>query len=239
MKAENGKIEVLVEDKSGSLIAEGLILKILKREGELRPDINWKYEIRPHRGIGSLPKNPEKPPLPYTSTLLGLLPYKMRAYTGLDRKIRPQLVLVIFDADEKNPKKLFDEVLNVCTENAPNQSSVIGLAVEELESWLLGDRKALLRAYPDADTEVLDSYEQDSICGTWELLARAIIGKNAERLIAAGYPAVGTYKYEWAEKISPYLDPFTNKSPSAGRFTRYFIKCLRIQEDRIRRNEAD
>ena len=43
-------------------------------------------------------------------------------------------------------------------------------AIEESEAWLLGDREALIAAYPDINLEILDTYVQDSQCGTWELL---------------------------------------------------------------------
>jgi iron-sulfur cluster repair protein YtfE (RIC family) len=60
-----------------------------------------------------------------------------------------------------------------------------------MEAWMLGDEKAVLAAYPDANRAILRSYDQDSICGTWEVLARAIHGAKAEQIIRLGYPAVG------------------------------------------------
>ena len=103
---------------------------------------------------------------------------------------------------------------------------VIGIAVEELEAWLLGDRAAVLAAYPDINTKELDAYEQDSVVGTWEVLASAILGKRAIRLIKAGYPAVGSYKHKWAEAIAPHLDAKRNISPSFRSFYEYLLKCL-------------
>lgn len=51
---------------------------------------------------------------------------------------------------------------------------VFCIAVEEMEAWLMGDREALLCAYPKAKESVLKEYKQDSICGTWEVLANAV-----------------------------------------------------------------
>ena len=39
---------------------------------------------------------------------------------------------------------------------------------------MLGDRQAFIAAYPHIDLEVLDTYVQDSQCGTWEPLQHAI-----------------------------------------------------------------
>ena len=54
-------------------------------------------------------------------------------------------------------------------------------AIEEMEAWLLGDRQAILKEFPRAKVHVLDSYLQDSICGTWEVLADAVFPAGPSR----------------------------------------------------------
>lgn len=61
---------------------------------------------------------------------------------------------------------------------------------------------------------VLDSYEQDSICGTWERLADAVHPGGSMRLKRAGWPEAGKAKCEWAGRIAPYMDPDRNRSKS-------------------------
>ena len=50
------------------------------------------------------------------------------------------------------------------------------MAIEEGEAWLLGDIPAIQSVYPNAKNAVLNGYENDSICGTWEKLADAVTG---------------------------------------------------------------
>jgi hypothetical protein len=61
---------------------------------------------------------------------------------------------------------------------------------------------------------VLDSYVQDSICGTWEKLAGAVFPGGSTPLKAGGYPRIGEEKCRWASLIGPHLDVESNLSPS-------------------------
>lgn len=92
------------------------------------------------------------------------------------------------------------------------------LAMEEIESWLLGDRQAVLNAYPVAKAAVLDSYKQDSTCGTWALLADAVHAGGARSLEKQPYSVVGKLKSEWAIHITQHMDPGRNVSPSFRKF---------------------
>jgi len=94
----------------------------------------------------------------------------------------------------------------------------VRLAIEEIEAWILGDLPAIRRAYPLAKEYILTSYEQDTICGTWEVLADALFHGGSERLAEAGYPYVGREKYRWAENIGQYMDVHKNRSPSFRAF---------------------
>jgi hypothetical protein len=87
-----------------------------------------------------------------------------------------------------------------------------------MEAWLLGDRTAITTAYPRAKTKILNKYRQDSICGTWELLADAIHKGGAAALKKEGWPAPGRAKCKWAKKIAPHIDVDANRSQSFGVF---------------------
>lgn len=67
------------------------------------------------------------------------------------------------------------------TEHDKDRSCVLPCG-EEIEAWLLGDRHALLSAYPHAKMHVLNTYVQDSICGTWEVLADAVYPGGTSKL---------------------------------------------------------
>ncbi len=67
---------------------------------------------------------------------------------------------------------------------------------------------------------VLNSYVQDSICGTWELLADAIHPGGAARLKRSGlgYRNIGRAKSEWARNIALHMDVDGNLSKSFAVF---------------------
>lgn len=206
------KIEVLTEDRSSAVMIENLIRKIIK----IRPH-DCPIYVRPHRGRGDIPLNLSMRPEPNTASLLDLLPAKLRAYdkiyAGTD-----MILIVLMDSDYHSPEFLSDQLKSLCEAYAPGVRSVIGLCVEETEAWLLGDTEAVMQAYPDADATILSDYIQDSVCGTWEVLCRAILKNYAERVIRVGYPAIGQYKNEWATRISDYMNPDSNLSPSFRKF---------------------
>lgn len=79
---------------------------------------------------------------------------------------------------------------------------------------LAEDRLAVKAAYPNANDAVLDGYRQDSICGTWEVLADAVHPSGSAQLQRAGYRTAGKAKCEWAGRIAPQMDVNRNRSPS-------------------------
>ena len=101
--------------------------------------------------------------------------------------------------------------MNACN---PRPKTLFRIAIEECEAWLLGDRAAVKSAYPDAEDSVLNNYVQDSICGTWEILADAVHPGGSSPLKKQGYPATGIAKCDWAGKIAPHLDVNQNQSKS-------------------------
>jgi len=206
------KIEILSEDRSSAVMIENLVRRIIKMS-----PLDCPIYVRPHRGRGDFPLNLSMRPEPNTASLLDLLPAKLRAYDkvygGTD-----MILIVLMDADYHSPELLSDQLTSLCKAYAPQVRSVIGLCVEETEAWLLGDSAAVVQAYPDADPMMLNEYVQDSVCGTWEVLCRAILKNQAERVIRVGYPAIGQYKNEWASRISDYMNPDSNLSPSFGKF---------------------
>ena len=208
-------IEVLSEDKSSVPVLSQIIYEVLPAYQNLIKKVN----IFPHRGKGNLPADIDQKPKAFASSLLDLLPAKIRAYHKVysDQEI---ILVIVLDADNDDSSEIYRNVEYVVRKEAPNKFFVIGIPIEETESWLLGDRNALLTAYPDARTAILDNYQQDSICGTWELLARVIMGSQAENLIRIGYPAVGAYKHLWAEKISRNMKIANNISASYQDFVK-------------------
>lgn len=220
-------LEVLSEDKSGGVVLGCLLQKILDRR---KPDA-YSFSIRPHRGKGYRPNNLWEKPNRYASGLLDLLPAKMRAYAAIYRPDQ-LMVLIVMDSDADAPQAVYGQLDQIARQFGRDLPTVIGISVEEMESWLLGDPEAILAAYPDADLKKAANYAQDSICGTWEILAAVLAGRQAEHIIRLGYPAVGQIKNEWARQIAPFMEPGRNRSPSFQRFYRLLLHSLHIQEER-------
>lgn len=213
-------IEILSEDKSGAVVVERSVERICDAEGS-----KVQVNVRPHRGCGSLPKDQNAKPPKFASSLLDLLPAKLRAYNSV-YKGKELILIITMDTDNNDPEQLRKELYEAARTYAPDIRSVVGLSTEEVEAWMLGDREAVIDAYPDCNRKVLDSYEQDSVCGTWEVLCRAI-SENAEKLIDIGYPAIGHYKAQWAEEISKHMSPQRNVSPSFKTFRMALITALK------------
>lgn len=228
---EKLRVEALVEDRSGAIMLEYLLKDYFKTHTDLR--CGYELYLRPHKGLGQLPHQLLTEPGKHKYGLLNLLPAKLRAYSKvLDPK--SSLLLVVLDADESDPIATDANLERLCKTMAPGLPHVIAVAVEEMESWLLGDWKALLKAFPHANHRLYLEYEQDSVCGTWERLAEILLGDKARHLIKAGYPAVGEYKHRWAEEISPYLRIADNRSPSlhrmVSRLDSFFLYRERAKE---------
>ena len=121
---------------------------------------------------------------------------------------------MVVDLDTQNCLAFKQELLDKLAECNPRPRTLFRIAIEESEAWLLGDRKALKKAYPKARDSVLNGYKQDSICGSWEVLAEAVNRGGLAPLKRAGYPEVGEAKCEWARNIAPHMDVDQNQSKS-------------------------
>ena len=223
-------IEILSEDKSGAVVVERLSERITESEG-----IKAQVNDHPHRGCGSLPKDMTAKPPKFANSLLDLLPSELRAYNKIYAG-KDIILIIAMDSDDKDPQALRQEIYSVAAKFAPDIRSVVGISTEEIEAWVLGDKSAIIEAYPDTNKAVLDSYVQDSVCGTWEILCRAV-SDNAEELIDIGYPAIGHYKALWTENISRYMLPQRNVSPSFNTFKMALITALKNPVPIYRRRE--
>lgn len=223
-------IEILSEDKSGAIVVERLSERITESEG-----IKAQVNVHPHRGCGSLPKDMTAKPPKFANSLLDLLPSELRAYNKIYAG-KDIILIIAMDSDDKDPQALRQEIYSVASKFAPDIRSVVGISTEEIEAWVLGDKSAIIEAYPDTNKDVLDFYVQDSVCGTWEILCRAV-SENAEELIDIGYPAIGHYKALWTENISKYMLPQRNVSPSFNTFKMALITALKNPVPIYRRRE--
>jgi len=195
-------MEVLVE--GGADVPA--VREILERKFNLKEDKDFR--IHPHRGKGKLPENVLSKPNPRNRGLLDQLPAKLRGFGKLPGSC---CVVVLVDADDDNCIDLKSNLIDVYRNIESKPSCVLfRIAVEETESWFIADSFAIKSAYPKADLNKIPRSPPDSIIGAWENLAKAL-GRKPE-------DCIGADKFEWAKRISPYLDLEDPKSPSLNAF---------------------
>ena len=203
-------IEILVEDSSGEKLLQCLLPQLL---GPLGQPHTWR--LHSYKGIGRIPKNLGTKADPTKRILLDQLPRLLRGYgrtPGIDA------VVVVLDTDSRDSKAFLEELNGLAKACIHAPPTMFRLAIEETESWYLGDRPALLEAYPRAKMDVLNGYVQDSTCDTWETLADAVYSGGSSAIKKAGWPLPGQIKHEWAERIGPRMVLDRNVSPSFCKF---------------------
>lgn len=204
--------EVLIEDQSGEKFLQNVLPKILGIDNQH----SWK--IHPYKGIGRIPQKLSKKSNPQHRILLDQLPKLLGGYGKTYKNVPDCAVIVLVDLDDKNLETFLEQLENIRKEKSPGLTVIWGIAIEEGEAWLLGDKAAILKVYPKAKQQILNRYKQDSICGTWEILADAIYPGGSKSLKKKGFPHTGIAKCEWAEKISPHIIIENNESPSFKKF---------------------
>lgn len=204
--------EILVEDQSGEKALNILIPKII----DLGSNKNT-FKIHAYRGIGSIPKNLTSSVDASKRQLLNLLPSLLRGYGKTFESYGdhyPAALIIIVDLDNKCLADFQQELLDILNTCNPRPLTRFCFSIEEGEAWFLGDINAIKSAYPDAKNHILSAYVNDSICGTWELLADALYAGGHQALKDEGWMRAGEEKSNWAKNISPHMDVQNNKSPS-------------------------
>lgn len=204
-------LEVLTEDRSGGIGVDILLKRILGENGN---EHSWR--VIPYKGVGRIPHGLRGTVDPDKRILLDRLPQVLQGY---GRSLgNGSAVVVVVDLDRRNCLEFKRELVRIGNSCNPRPAALFRIAIEEMEAWLLGDHEAIKAAYPRAKTSALDRYEQDSICGTWEVLANAVHPGGAADLMKKGYPEADIAKCEWARKIAPHMALERNRSPSFHAF---------------------
>jgi hypothetical protein len=201
---------ILVEDISGKTALEILIPKIISSE-------QHTFNIHHYKRLGHIPNDLKSASEAKKRILLDQLP---RLVQGIGQTFSqyppdyPAVLIVICDLDDRCLSTFRRELLDVVDKCNPQPKTQFCIAIEEGEAWYLGDFAAIKAAYPKAKEAVLNSYTNDSICGTWEKLADAVFSGGKEKLSKQGWQAIGLEKTNWANKIPPLMDVDNNLSPS-------------------------
>lgn len=201
--------EILVEDTSGKRALDVLVPKIVGDPHTFR--------VIGFRGIGHIPRNLKSGTAVTNRLLLNQLPGLLRAYGKTYAGYGPNYsaaVILVCDLDNKCLKTFRQQLFAVLHACNPRPKTRFCIAIEEGEAWLLGDIPAIRAAYPRLNERVLIGYQNDSICGTWELLADAVYSGGSSALENQGWQSVGREKSAWSRRISPLMDVENNASPS-------------------------
>ncbi|BAZ29319.1 hypothetical protein NIES4074_17620 [Cylindrospermum sp. NIES-4074] len=202
--------EILVEDISGKTALDILVPKIINTK-------EHTFNIHFYKGIGHIPKNLTSTSDAKKRILLDQLPRLIQGYGKKFASYPPDyhaVVIVICDLDNRCLSAFRKELLELVNSCNPKPKTQFCIAIEEGEAWFLGDFAAVKAAYPSAKQAVLNSYTNDSICGTWEKLADAVFSGGVKKLSKLGWQGIGKEKATWAERISPLMEIDNNQSPS-------------------------
>lgn len=201
--------EILVEDQSGKRLLDILVPRLIGDE--------HTFKVHPYKGVGRIPLNLNGKADPSKRILLNQLPKLLRGYGNTFANYPadyPAAVIFICDLDGKCLEEFRQELIAILNSCNPKPETRFCIATEEGEAWFLGDIPAIKAAYPKAKDTILNSYENDAICGTWELLADAVFPGGSQSLSAKGWRAIGAEKSVWSEKITPHMNVTNNLSPS-------------------------
>lgn len=194
------KLHFLVEGPSEVELLNGLLPRLIPAH---------KFAIYPHQGKGKLPADPSVPPDPKQRGVLDQLPAILRAW-GKTFSPNTDRVVVLVDKDDDDCVWLLEKLTEMLEGIHPAPLCLFRIAIEEVESWYLGDFAAMTRAFNKIDKKPLADYKHDSTCGAWELF-QLVIKDRLER------------KPYWARKMGAELDvtnPVANRSPSFQAFSR-------------------
>lgn len=174
-------IEILVEDLSGKKALETLLPKMLCEQDT--------FCVHAYKGVGRIPRNMRDAADPSKRILLTNLPKLLKGY-GRTFRGYPEgykaSVVVVCDLDDRDLERFLGELNAILHRCSPKPEARFCLAIEEGEAWFLGDLVAVKAAYPNAKDDVLRSYVNDAICGTWEKMADAVYPGGAKALSSKG-----------------------------------------------------
>lgn len=189
-------LHIFVEEPSAKIVLDVLIPKIIP-EGVF-------YQVHSHQGKQDL-EHAIKTTVPSIS------------------KIPGARILIVRDQDSGDCKKVKQHIKNIIRGKS-HAPTLVRIVCRELETWFLGDLKAVSHAYPRVKPQhyvnKADFRNVDAIQNTNEFLL-AIIPEYGDR--------ISLPKLEVAESIAPYLYLENNSSESFNQFISGIEKLLVMQ----------
>ena len=142
-------IEILVEDKSGGILVKQIMEKyVLDKQ-------NITYRVHSFKGIGKIPLRAKSSQVKSKRLLTDLPLYLKGMSLSLENMPGNKAIFVILDSDDEDCANLKCKLVKMYQELGLSIQVFFCIAVEEMEAWLLGDKEALLKAYPMAKQQLL------------------------------------------------------------------------------------
>lgn len=132
--------QFLIEDLSSSILIDIIMKKISQQYPEVI------YKNKSFHGLGKLTKTNSVKETK-NGTLLNDLATYLRAFNKSLQGINAAIFIIV-DNDDREPNIFQNELQMVAQKNNITADHVFCIAVEEVEAWLLGDKNAVLSAYP-------------------------------------------------------------------------------------------
>lgn len=173
------RIEILVEEPSMKEFLSILLPRIVEDYWHL----NENYFIRSFEGKSDLQKN---------------IPSKIRVFSNWHE---PIAVAILQDQDNNDCKELKKRLVDLCMQNGSCER-LVRIVCKELESWYIGDLKAIHYAYGSFKYQNYVSkakYREPDRCNA----------SHEMRQIVPGFQ-----KIDGAKRIAPHIDIDNNKSQS-------------------------
>ncbi|WP_027001927.1 DUF4276 family protein [Hugenholtzia roseola] len=190
------RVEILTEEPSMRDVLEEILPKILPQKWVL----GQNYFVRSHQGKQDLQKS---------------IPRKVKTFSHFHERTG---IVIVHDQDSHNCTELKHDLIKLC-QDANNQENpapfLIRIACRELESWYLGDFRAIQAAYP--------RFNAQKFAGQAKFRNPDNLNNAAEEL---GKILPEFQKGASARAIAPYLDidPQNNRSESYKQFIKGIIK---------------
>lgn len=199
------RLEFLLEEPSMANVLTVILPKILP-EG-YRLDVN--YFLRPHSGKADLKKS---------------IPKKMRAFSYPNYPY-PVIMIILHDQHSHDCIELKRELSTLCKSNS-NRPYMVRIVCRGLESWYLGDMKAIEAAYPTFKSK---KYKEKK---KFRNPDNCIASEELSKILPV------FQKIHASKNISVHLDTNRNTSPSFNHFVSGLHKTLEAVRKKLTINDV-
>lgn len=187
------RLEFLLEEPSMENVMRSILPKILPSGYQF----NVNYFLRPHSGKSDLQKS---------------IPQKMKVFSHFHEPVK---LIILHDQDSNDCVELKRRLIQLCESNG-DCPFLVRIVCRELESWFLGDMKAIEAAYPRFKAKLYENkqkFRNPDLCNAADELSKIL--PQFQKLSTSG-------------AVSEHLDINRNTSPSFKNFISGLKKAFTV-----------